>query len=235
MDQLQTDGFGDSSPRTLPAPARKQRDPIMLRLDAIERSPITLQPFSYFTTKGVLDSQWIERINGDFPVIDRPGVFPLSELSFGPAFAKLISEIDSLELEAVMERKFGVDLSDKPLMITVRGHCQRKDGRIHTDSKDKIVTCLLYLNDTWQESGGRLRLLRDGHDLDSVIAEVPPDGGTLVAFKRADNSWHGHAPFEGPRRYVMFNWVRSQATLNKNLFRHKLSARLKRLGVSAGY
>jgi len=132
----------------------------MLRLDNIEKSPVSLEPFSYFRTEGALDSRALGLINHDFPPINGPGIFPLSELSFGPAFAKLIGEIDSLDLEAIMERKFGVDLSDKPLMITVRGHCQRKDGRIHTDSKDKIVTCLLYLNDTWQESGGRLRLLR---------------------------------------------------------------------------
>lgn len=207
----------------------------MLRLDAIENSPISRQPFSYFTTDAVLDHQALASIQHDFPAIAGPGVFPLSALSFGPAFARLIDEINGASLRTIMERKFEVDLSDKPLMITVRGHCQRKDGRIHTDSKDKIVTCLLYLNEAWQASGGRLRLLRDGHDLHSVIAEVPPDGGTLVAFKRADNSWHGHAPFEGPRRYVMFNWVRSHSALGKNLLRHKLSARFKRLGFPGAY
>ena len=58
---------------------------------------------------------------------------------------------------------------------------------------------------------------------------MPPNGGTLVVFKRTDNSWHGHHPYEGERRYVMFNWVTSDVTLAKNLGRHKLSARLKRL------
>ncbi len=118
-------------------------------------------------------------------------------------------------------------------MITVRGHCARRDGRIHTDSTDKIVTCLLYLNDSWAEDGGRLRLLRNGHDIDDDITEMPPNGGTFVAFRRSDNSWHGHLPFEGPRRYVMFNWVRSEAVLMKNLGRHTLSARLKRLNPFA--
>ena len=62
-----------------------------------------------------------------------------------------------------------------------------------------------------------------------AIAEIPPDGGTLVAFKRSERSWHGHAPFEGPRRYVMFNWVRSDAALTREIGRHRLSAKLKRL------
>ena len=121
-------------------------------------------------------------------------------------------------------------------MITVRGHCQKKDGRIHTDSKDKLVTCLLYLNDpSWSPQGGRLRLLRNGKDLNSTIAEVPPEGGNFVAFKRTENSWHGHEPFEGQRRYIMFNWLQSDVALAKNLGRHRLSAVFKRMGLFDGY
>lgn len=207
----------------------------MLQLNALENPPVVAEPFPHFTAEGVIEAAGLRAINEDFPAITEPGLFPLSELSFGPAFAKLIAEIGSRWLEDLMAQKFGVDLSDKPLMITVRGHCQRKDGHIHTDSKDKIVTCLLYLNQGWNEAGGRLRLLRDGHDLDSVITEVPPEGGTLVAFRRTENSWHGHASFTGPRRYVMFNWVRSEATLARNILRHRLSSRLKRLGLAGGY
>ena len=62
-----------------------------------------------------------------------------------------------------------------------------------------------------------------------MITEIPPLGGQLVAFRRTDKSWHGHHPFEGQRRYVMFNWLRSEAALAKNVGRHKLSAAIKRL------
>jgi hypothetical protein len=75
--------------------------------------------------------------------------------------------------------------------------------------------------------------LRKGDDNESTILEIPPNGGTFVAFKRSDNSWHGHLPFEGQRRYVMFNWVRSGAALIKNNARHTLSARLKRFNPFA--
>ena len=43
-----------------------------------------------------------------------------------------------------------------------------------------------------------------------MIMEVPPTEGTLLAFKRADNSWHGHKPFAGERRVIQFNWVTSE-------------------------
>ncbi|MFA5949830.1 MAG: 2OG-Fe(II) oxygenase [Hyphomicrobium sp.] len=205
----------------------------MIERDAIQRAPVAREPFPYFLAEKVLSSDVLAAAQRDFPAITQPGVFPLKELSYGLGFADLIDGIRSRELEELLEQKFDVELADKPLMITVRGRCQKKDGRIHTDSTDKIVTCLLYLNDTWSEDGGRLRLLRNGTDIDDVIAEIPPNGGTFVAFKRTDNSWHGHHPFEGPRRYIMFNWVRSEAALVKNIGRHTLSAKLKRLNPFA--
>lgn len=208
----------------------------MLDLDLLSRATVSTEPFPYMAVSGLLNAESLDRISRDFPNIDQPGIFALSDLDCSGAFADLIEEIRGSDLEKVIEQKFNVDLSDKPLMITVRGRCQKKDGRIHTDSKDKIVTCLLYLNDrNWQAGGGRLRLLRSGRDLNSTIAEVPPEGGNFVAFRRTDNSWHGHEPFEGPRRYVMFNWVRSDVALAKNLGRHKLSAAFKRLGIFDGY
>ena len=113
-------------------------------------------------------------------------------------------------------------------MITVRGRCQDRDGRIHTDSTAKLVTALLYFNDGWEAPGGRLRLLRRPDDLDDVIAEVPPDSGTLVAFRRSDRSFHGHEPFVGVRRYVMINWMASTLSAKRELLKHRISASAKR-------
>ena len=32
----------------------------------------------------------------------------------------------------------------------------------------------------------------------------------MLAFKRSNNSWHGHEPFAGERRVIQFNWLTSQ-------------------------
>ena len=202
----------------------------MLNFEAIRKAPVAREPFPHFLVTNVLDTPTLRNVRDDFPDIMSSGVYPLEELKFGGNFARLIDDIRSQELQDIIAKKLDVPLEGRPLMITVRGHCAKRDGRIHTDSEDKVVTCLLYLNDeSWAGETGRLRLLRSGTDLDDMIAEVPPNGGTLVVFKRTDNSWHGHHPYVGPRRYVMFNWVTSNATLAKNIGRHTISARLKRL------
>ena len=62
-------------------------------------------------------------------------------------------------------------------MYTVRGFVRSRDGEIHTDSKTKLITVLLYMNEGWESDGGRLRILRSGTDLEDSVAEVPPYGG----------------------------------------------------------
>lgn len=205
----------------------------MIDIDAIARSELAREPFPFFTTPDVLGAEDLAAIRADFPDIRKPGIFPLSALTYGPAFAALIEDIRSRELEDVMAEKYGVDLSDKPLMITVRGRARRKDGRIHNDTKTKFVTCLLYLNEVWDEGEGRLRLLRRPDDIEDYVAEVPPNGGTFASFLRTENSWHGHKPTVGDRRYVMFNWMTTQAALDNELGRHRFSAKIKQLNPFA--
>lgn len=201
----------------------------MIDLQAISKADVASEPFQFFATGGVLPKADLEAIRRDFPNIEKPGIFPLTELTYGPAFAKLIDDIKSPALAEAVGQKFGVDLTGLPLMITVRGRAQAKDGRIHTDTKDKVVTCLLYLNEDWDQGGGRLRMLRGPNDLEDYAAEIPPNGGTFASFKVSDKSYHGHKPFVGERRYVMFNWVQSDAALNRQIGRHKLSAKIKKL------
>jgi len=135
-------------------------------------------------------------------------------------------------MSAAFSETFGVDLTGLPLMVTLRGRCRATDGKIHADSESKIVTALLYLNESWEAPGGRLRLLHRPDDLDDYAAEVPPLAGTLLAFRRTDRSWHGHLPYEGVRRCVMFNWMTDARVAGRELLRHRLSARVKRWTAS---
>jgi SM-20-related protein len=201
----------------------------LLRLDAFRATPLTREPFPYLIVEGCIGSAALAAINGDYPKISSSGSFPVDEVSFGATFQKLLDELESEEFRAAFEEKFAIDLSDRPTVTTVRGRCDSSDGRIHTDSKSKIITVLIYMNESWGEAAGRLRLLRSAHDLDDVIVEVPPVAGTLLAFKRSDNSWHGHQPFVGERRVIQFNWLTSQGNRQIAMLRHHASASFKRV------
>jgi hypothetical protein len=145
------------------------------------------------------------------------------------AIKEVIDELDGPEFEKAIAEKFSVDLADRPKMYSLRGYTRAKDGQIHTDSRDKIITVLLYLNDNWQQPGGRLRILKNGQNVDDYVAEVPPDNGTLLVFKRSDSSWHGHHPFEGPRRSLQMNWMTSEGSKGWHKVRHTISAAVKKL------
>src|SRR5262245_56213536 len=194
-----------------------------LDLAAFRATPLTLQPFEYLIVPGFVRPQARDAINADYPRIDQTGSYPLGRLCYGPAFASLVNELKGAEMCLAFEEKFRIDLSGRPTIITVRGRCHEKDGQIHTDTASKIITVLIYMNPSWEDSGGRLRLLRSATDLEDVLVEVPPVEGTLLAFRRSDNSWHGHKSFAGERRVIQFNWITSHFVARREALRHYFS------------
>jgi hypothetical protein len=201
----------------------------LLDLAAFRATELRREPFDFLVVPGFVKAEALAKINAAFPVLGLPGSFPLSEVRYGPDFAALIKELGSHAVREAFGQKFGIDLSERPTMFTVRSQCCEKDGRIHTDSETKIITILIYMNSKWEEAGGRLRLLRSGTDLEDYFMEVPPDEGTLLCFRRSNNSWHGHKPFIGERRVIQMNYVLNQKVVNYEQRRHRISAMLKRL------
>jgi SM-20-related protein len=199
----------------------------LINLDALARAPLAREPFIYTAAPDLVSPDNAAAIRADFPEIADSGLLPVEATRPGPKFREFLDEVDGPDFARALGEKFGVDLMGRPKMITVRGRCAKQDGRIHTDSKAKFVTVLFYFNDPWEAKAGRLRLLRSATDLNDMIAEIPPEAGTMIAFKRSDNSFHGHEPFEGVRRYVMINWMTSGLAASRELMRHRLSARVK--------
>ena len=200
-----------------------------LRLDKLQAAKIETSPYLYTIIPGFLGSETVRQINASYPKIEQGGSYPIESLDATMAIKDVIAELDGPAFEALVAEKFDVALAGKPKMYSLRGYTRAKDGQIHTDSKDKIITVLLYLNDNWQQPGGRLRILRDGKNVDAFAAEVPPDNGTLLIFKRSENSWHGHHPFEGQRRSLQMNWMTSEGSKGFHAIRHKISAAFKKL------
>ncbi|MEQ1646985.1 MAG: 2OG-Fe(II) oxygenase [Hyphomicrobiaceae bacterium] len=200
-----------------------------LNLDKLRSAKVETAPYSYLIVPAFLNADSISRINATYPNIEKGGSYPIESLDENMAIKSVIAELDGPEFQKIIAEKFDVDLEGRPKMYSLRGYTRAKDGSIHTDSKDKIITVLLYLNENWQQPGGRLRILRDGKNVDNYAAEVAPDNGTLLIFKRSDTSWHGHHPFEGPRRSLQMNWMTSEGSKGFHALRHKISAAVKKL------
>jgi hypothetical protein len=195
-----------------------------LDLAAVAAAPVRLYPYEHMLVDAALRPECASAIDDHFPPIEKPGSFALADLEIGPAVRQLIAELDDEPFRKLMEEKFDVDLTGRPTTFTLRGACDAKDGQIHTDSKSKILTILIYLNSGWSPSGGRLRLLRNGRDLEDFADEITPTFGKMLVFRRSETSWHGHERYEGPRRVLQMNYVVSgRASLVSNL-RHRLSA-----------
>ncbi|HEY7329119.1 MAG TPA: 2OG-Fe(II) oxygenase [Gemmataceae bacterium] len=199
-----------------------------LDLAAFRATPLTREPFPFLIVPQFVTTGARATVNADYPIIDSPGSFPVSGLPYGPGFQELLDELRGPEFREAFEEKFGIDLKGRSSMITVRGRCGTRDGNIHTDAVTKIITVLIYMNPNWEQAGGCLRLLRSPHDIEDVIIEIPPIEGTLLAFRRSDNSWHGHKLFVGPRRVIQFNWVTTAGVERREVFRHRVSAWMKR-------
>jgi len=201
---------------------------------ALERTPLARDPYDHIVVENFVNPAMFGAVSADFPKVPGPGSHPPSELDIHGHFAAAMAELDGPRFRAAMEAKFGVDLTGRPTMYTVRGFTRERDGEIHTDTKSKIITVLLYMNEGWEPPGGRLRILRSGTDLEDYTSEVSPNGGTLLAFRRSETSWHGHHRFAGPRRAIQLNWVTDQGVVEHEQRRHRFSTRLKKIAAVFG-
>lgn len=197
--------------------------------EALSGREPALAPYPHLIVPGFILEAAQTGIEEDYPAIAHPGSFPLPSLHYGPRFKALIEALTGPEMTKLVEGKFGIDLSGRPTTATVRGVSKAADGKIHTDSKSKLVTMLLYMNRDWESSHGRLRLLRSANDLNDYAAEVPPDRGTLLLFLNGPTAWHGFEPFEGRRRVIQVNWVTDESVVRREGSRHRLSAFMKRM------
>ncbi len=201
----------------------------LIDLDAFNRAPLMREPFDFLIVPVFIPRAAAEAAAAAFPGPDLPGVLPISTAAQDDAFGRLVRALWSEDVTNAFAAKFGEPLTRDALMMTRRTRTRSTDGRIHTDSENKRVTALIYLNTGWDEPGGRLRLLRGPDDIEDMIAEVPPLAGTLLAFRRSDRSWHGHKPFDGVRRSIMLNWMNDAATARREMMRHTISSTFKRV------
>jgi hypothetical protein len=203
-----------------------------LDLSRLQRNlRVAHRPFDFLSAHGLLDAADRERLLRDFPRYGSAGFFPYRERDCGESVRALVAELVSPAFADALGAHLGIaGLGAKPALVTVCESLNRRHGTIHTDSASKLATALLYLEPDWpRTSAGCLRLLARGDDIEALAApEVRPTFGNFVAFRRADNSWHGHLPYEGVRRVIQVAWLTSAEELQRKTRRGGLSRRIKR-------
>ena len=196
----------------------------VLNVVAVRQAQLSHEPYDWFLGSGILKQEAIDEIKRDFPDISKPGYLTVDEVQLKGRFKTLIDELESDEFSQELSNKFGIDLTQYPRLTTIMKRSQPKYGAIHTDGPSKVMTLLVYMNDEWQaDASGRLRVLYNDKDFEPYAAEVPPTMGTVFAFLRADNSWHGHQPFTGERKVVQVAWVKDADELARKKKRNKVA------------
>ena len=198
-----------------------------INFDEIENTDVNNRPFPYFGLEKALNTDFQKDLISDFPEILKGGSFPLESIEVKDSLKGLVSEIKSEQFRALLGKKFDVNLSGKPIVITARGYSREADGKIHTDSKTKLITVLIYLNEQWDSPTGRLRIL-NSNDMSDCQEEFSSSFGQMIAFKVTENCWHGYLPHKGKRQSLQVNYLIDTKSSKYHFYRHKLSAFFKR-------
>ncbi|WGL17429.1 2OG-Fe(II) oxygenase [Microbulbifer bruguierae] len=202
--------------------------------------PTTLvrsEPFNFLVSSNMLPRNAMQTLLAAFPKLKGAGYLPYQRADCGTSINALIDSILEPEFADTLGARLGIEqMSQYPTYVSISGRLKKRHGNIHTDGKSKIATALLYLNGDWtQVQQGCLRFLNRIDDFeDMVVPEIPPVYGTLAAFRRADNSFHGHLPFEGERRVIQVAWLTDSEHKSRKAKRGQLAHRLKQLQAWLG-
>ncbi len=228
--------FSPLSPRSIMNAAALPADSTAPLLDAarLDHADTLVRdaPFAFLIAHGQLPKQAATALAADFPRYASAGFFPWDAAECGPSLNRLVEDLTSRDFADAIGARLGLpDLGAYPSLVTICRSLNKRHGTIHTDSTSKIVTALVYLNEDWPDiDGGCLRFLNRIDDIDDlVVPQVRPIYGTLVAFRRAENSFHGHLPHEGERRVVQVAWLTSEEEKLRKTQRGRLSRLFKKL------
>lgn len=186
--------------------------------------------FPLLIAQDVLEPAAEQALADDFPRYRGAGFFPYADSDCGPALTTLVSELTAPTFADRIGGLLGIErLSQYPVLVTLCRALNLRHGTIHTDSQSKVASALVYLNPQWMPShAGCLRFLSSGNDIEALVApEIQPLYGTLTAFRRTDNSFHGHLPYEGERRVIQIAWLVDAAAVDRKKRRGRFSRAIK--------
>jgi len=159
---------------------------------------------------------------------------PADPEDLAPSWRNLARELCSTAYRSAIGELTGYELASVPIEVNVFHYGVGAWLGPHVDLVDKLVTHVLYFNETWDAAeGGCLRILYSP-DIDDVAAELRPIVGSSSVVVRSDRSYHAVTPVSpsarASRRSVTVTFYRpgSVSTLwppNQHPRLHPASAR----------
>jgi len=189
---------------------------IVLDLNRISQSHLEVEPYQWAPVSGLFSAADAAALAATFPadrfkrVADHTGekkheyqVRSLIRMSarsisgekqLSPVWQALARDLMSPAYRSAMSGLIGIDLSAAEFEANVFHYPPGGLHGAHTDHRDKIVTHVLYFNESWNDvDGGCLQILKSS-DPQEVVAKVSPLVGNSAVLVRSDNSWHAVSP-----------------------------------------
>ncbi|MDB5575199.1 MAG: oxidoreductase [Bradyrhizobium sp.] len=184
----------------------------VIDLSRISRSQLETEPYRWAAVSGLYSTADAAALAATFPndhfkrVADHAGekkheyqVRSLIRMSaqsisnerqLSSAWQALAHDFLSQAYRSAMSKLIGVDLSDAHLEVNVFHYPPGGIHGAHTDHRDKIVTHVLYFNESWNDDDGGCLLILKSSDVREIVTRISPLVGNSVVLVRSDDSWH---------------------------------------------
>lgn len=129
------------------------------------------------------------------------------------AWLGLAQALLSPAYRAAMSLLTKCDLTAVPMEVNVFHYGPGASLGSHPDLDDKLVTHVLYFNQTWSTANGGCLSILHSADATNVAAEIAPIVGNSAVLVRSENSWHAVSRVAGDCR-------QSRRSLTATFYRH---------------
>jgi SM-20-related protein len=200
-------------PRARPgAPGLADSTTKVIDVNRISRSHLETEPYRWAAVSGLFAASDAAALAATFPndhfkrVADHAGekkheyqVRSLIRMSarsvsgekqLSSAWRALAHDFLSPAYRGAMSELIGIDLSAAELEVNVFHYPPGGLHGAHTDNRDKIVTHVLYFNESWNDDDGGCLLILKSSDTRDIVTKISPLVGNSAVLVRSDNSWH---------------------------------------------
>ena len=116
------------------------------------------------------------------------------EQNLGASWLGLCRDLLSPDYKNALSDLCKRDLSSVPMEVNVFHYSPGTWMGPHVDLKDKIVTHVLYFNETWDDDQGGCHSILNSNNPNDVYTRISPLTGNSALLIRSNHSWHAVEP-----------------------------------------